>query len=91
MTVVAGNDAYKSEENNLPVPLTHDLTQDLNISKESAQLLGSHFKEKHLLAQVTIFYWYQDHKKELRQFFTFQNKSSLVYCNNISRVIKSMT
>ena len=55
LTVVA----YKSVEDNQPVPLTqaelNDLTQDLNLSKESAQLLGSRLKEKHLLAPGTTF------------------------------------
>ena len=40
MTVVAGHDSYKLEEDHLPVPLTqaelNDLIQDLNLSKESA-------------------------------------------------------
>ena len=62
MTVDAGDDAYKPEVDNQPVPLTlaefHDLTQDMNLSKESAQLLGSHLKEKYLLAPGTMFHWY---------------------------------
>ena len=76
-----------AEEDDQPVPLTqtelNDLTRDLSLSKESAHLLGSCLKEKYLLAPGTIFYWYQDCEMELRQFFTFQNKSQLVYCNNI--------
>ena len=61
-TVVAGDDAYKPEVDYQPVPLTHaefnDLTHDLNLSKESAQLLGSRLKEKYLLALGTMFCWY---------------------------------
>ena len=41
--------------------------------------------------------WYQkqrstgtENERELRQFFWFQDKSSLVYCNNIAGLIKSM-
>ena len=60
MTVVAGNDTYKPEVNNQPVPLTqaelNNSTQDLNLSKEFAQLCGSHLKKKHLLIPGTIFY-----------------------------------
>ena len=56
MTVVARDNAYKPEEDNQPVPLMqaelNDLTQDLNLSKESAQLLGSRLKEPNLLARV---------------------------------------
>ena len=41
---------YWSEENNRPVPLSqadlNDVTQDLNLSKESSQLLGYRLCEK---------------------------------------------
>ena len=43
-SVVARDDAYKPEGDNQPLSLTlvelNDLTRDLNLSKESAQLLG---------------------------------------------------
>ena len=75
MIVVAGKDAYKLEEDNQQVPLTQaelvDLTQDLNPSKESVQLLGSRLKEKNLLAPGITFYWYRDHARELRKFYMF--------------------
>ena len=94
MTVATGDDAYNPEEDNQPVPLTpaelNDLTRDLNLSKKSARLLGSHLKEKHLLAPGITFYWYQDHERELRPSFTFQDKSSLVYRNNIAGLIQSV-
>ena len=67
----------------------NDQKCDLNLSKKFAQLLGLRLKEKHLLALGTTFYWYQDHEREFRRFFTFQNKSSLVYCNNIAGLTKS--
>ena len=64
ITVVTGDDAYKPEEDNQPVPLTlaelNDQTQDLNFAKESAQLLGSNCKEKHPLVPGATFYWYRD-------------------------------
>ena len=48
MTVLAWNDAYKVEEDNQLVPSTqaefNNLARDLNLSKESAQLLGSLLK-----------------------------------------------
>ena len=93
MTVVNRNDSYKPEENDLPVPLIpklNDLTRDLNLSKESAQLLVSSLKEKNLLAPGTTFYWYRDTERWLRQFSTFQDKLSLVYCNNIAGLIESI-
>ena len=62
MTGTAECGAYKPEVDDRPVPLTqaelNDLTRDLNLSKESAQLLGSHLREKHLLAPGTTFYWH---------------------------------
>ena len=91
--IVAGDDTYKPKEDDQPVLLTqaeqNNLTQNLNLSKESAQLLGSCFKRKPLLAPSTTFYWYQGRKRKLKQFFTFQDKSSLVYSNNIAGLIKS--
>ena len=61
MTGTAECGAYKPEVDDRPVPLTqaelNDLTQDLNLSKESAQLLGSRLQEKRLLAPGTTFYW----------------------------------
>ena len=65
MTVVAGDDTYKPEENDQSVSLTQakhiDLTWDL--------LLGSHLKKKHLLAPGTMFYLYRNCERELRQLF----------------------
>ena len=86
MTVVAETNAYKSVEDDQPVLLT----SDLNCWKQSAHLLDSRLKEKHLLALGTTFYRYRDREIELRQFLTFQKKSSVVYINIIG-VIKSMS
>ena len=85
---------YWSEENDRPLPLTqadlNDLTRDLNLSKESSQLLSSRLREEHLLASETTFYWYREREREFRQFFTTQRDLSLVYCNNIADLMKSM-
>ena len=58
MTVEAEDDAYKPEEDDQPVPLTqvelNDLVQNLNLSKESSQLLGSRLKRK--------ICWYQEQR-----------------------------
>ena len=76
---------YMPEENDRSAPLTqadlNDLTQDLNLSKECAQLLGSHLRENNLLAPGATFYWYRGHEREFRQFFTTQRDLPLVYCN----------
>ena len=58
----AQSEEYMPEENDRPVPLTqadlNELTRDLNLSKESAQFLGSLLRENNLLAPETTFYWY---------------------------------
>ena len=43
-----------------------------------------------MLAPGTTFYWYREREREFRQFFTTQRDSSLVYCNNITDLMKSM-
>ena len=94
MTVVPQDDAYQPEEDDHPVPLTqaelNDLTQDPNLSKKSAQLLGSCLKEKQLLGPGITIYRDWERKREFRQFLMFQDKTTLVYCNNIAGLIKSM-
>ncbi|KAF2357548.1 hypothetical protein FHG87_011689 [Trinorchestia longiramus] len=66
MIDAAKYDQYGSEEDDQPVPLTqaelNDLTRDLNLSTESAQLLDSRLREKCLLVPGTTFYWYQKHR-----------------------------
>lgn len=93
-TNAADSDEYRPQEVNQPVPFTqaelNDLTRDLNLSKESAQLLGSRLREKNLLSPGTTFYWYRHRERQFRKFFTFDKASSLVYCNNIDDLIKSM-
>ena len=64
MTILTGDYVYKPKEDDQPLHFTkaklHNLTWDLNLSKESAQLLGSSLKEKHQLAPGTTFYLSQD-------------------------------
>ena len=75
---VAGDDAYKLEEDDQPVLLTKaelNLTQDLNLSKESVQLLGSCFKEKyfwHLEQFFIYFFWaFSTNKRNSQQHESF--------------------
>ena len=60
MTDTAECGAYRPEEDDQLVPLTqaelNDLTQGLNLSKESAQLLGSRIQEKRLLVPGATFH-----------------------------------
>ena len=88
MTVAAWDNA--SEENDQWVLMTKTEFNDLNFSKESAQQLCSRLKEKNQLGPGTKFYWYRESEREFRQFFTFEDKSSSVYCNNFTGLIKSI-
>ena len=45
----------------------NDLTRDLCLSKESAQLLGSRLIENNMLASTTIFSCYRNRDKHLRK------------------------
>ena len=62
MTIESGDNTQKAEEDDQLVPLTqaelNNLIRDLSLLKESAQLMGSHLKEKYLLAPGRRFYWY---------------------------------
>lgn len=77
-----------------PIPFSqaelNDLTRDLCLSKESAQLLGSRLCEHNVLAPGTTFAWYRNRDKELRKFFSSDTETSLVYCNNISGLVDAM-
>ena len=59
-------------------------------NRKSTQRLGSRLKEWYLLAPRAMLYRYRDRERELRQFITFLEKSSLIYCKNIAGLIKSM-
>ncbi|KAK3869726.1 hypothetical protein Pcinc_024954 [Petrolisthes cinctipes] len=63
--------AYKPVDDDQPMPLIqaelNDRTRDLNLSKESAQLLGSRIRKKCLLAPET-FYWYRDREREFLRY-----------------------
>ena len=77
-----------------PQPFTegelNNLTRDLNISKESAQLLGSRLRKKRLLAPTTTFYWNRQREAEFTTFFMHDEPSILVYCYNIADFTESL-
>lgn len=66
-TLHDGSDVDYRGGSSAPEPLSQtdldDLVRDLNLSKESAQLLGSRLKEKNLLASDTTFAWYRNREK----------------------------
>jgi len=65
-----------------------DLVRDLDLTKDSAQLLGSRLKERNFLAPDTKFAWYRHREKEFIPFFSKRN--SLVYCSNIEGLVNQM-
>src|SRR5215469_5425686 len=79
---------------NEPQPLTQaklsDLTRDLGLSKDSAQLVGSRLKEFNLLSPETTYYWYRHREDSFRQFFALYANSSLVYCSDIEGLIEAL-
>ena len=68
----------------------NDLTRDLNLTKESAQLLGSRLHEKNLLAPGTTYFWYRNRDCEFRQYFTYSEDHSLVYCQDIAGLVSAL-
>ena len=65
------------------------VTQDLNLSRKFAQLLGSNLREKSLEAPTTTFYWYLQHDAEFTKFFTHE-ESSLSYCHSIADLTEAL-
>ncbi|KYN14527.1 hypothetical protein ALC57_13268 [Trachymyrmex cornetzi] len=62
-----------------------DLIRDVNLPKDSAELIASRFKERNLLLPGTKISIYRKRDHEFRKFFTSEN--SLVYCNDIKNLI----
>ena len=68
----------------------NDLSRDLNLSKESAQLLGSRLRDHNLLASGTTFYWYRNRDEEFRKYFTWDEQHSLLYCNDVGKLVSAL-
>jgi hypothetical protein len=85
-------EAYQPTEDHNPRPLSqaelNDLTRDLHLPKESAQLLGSRLREHNLLAQGTTYAWYRHREKEFLEFF--EKQGALVFCNEIQSLVEHM-
>ena len=77
-----------------PKPLTqpqlNDLTRDLNLTKESAQLLGSRLRECNLLAPGTTYFWYRNRDQEFWKYFAFDKDHSFVFCQDVSGLISAL-
>ena len=68
----------------------NDLSRDLYLSKESAQLLGSRLSKNNLLAPQTTFYWYRNRDDEFKKYFARNEQHWLVYCNDVSGLVKAL-
>ena len=68
----------------------NDLTRDLGLSKENAQLLGSRLSESNLLFKETTLYWYRNREEKFRRFFEVDSSSSLAYCNYVKGFIEAL-
>ncbi|GBN76745.1 hypothetical protein AVEN_170244-1, partial [Araneus ventricosus] len=66
----------------------NDLVRDLNLSKDSAEVLGSRLKEKKLLAPCRSFSWFRNREQEFNPLFS--QAGELVYCNDIPGLIASL-
>ncbi|GFW60239.1 uncharacterized protein TNCV_1843201 [Trichonephila clavipes] len=64
----------------------NDLVRDLGLPKDTAKVLGSTLKERHLLNSGASFSWYRFREKEFVPFFT--QEGDLVFCNNVPAILK---
>jgi hypothetical protein len=85
-------DDYTATDNKEPKLMSQsdldDLVRDLDLPKQSAQLLGSRLQERNFLAPGTTFSWYRHREKEFAEFFSSEH--SLVYCNNVEGLVSKM-
>ena len=64
-----------------------DLARDLNLPKESAELLASRLNEKNLYPGTKITY-YRNREKDLLAFFS--QEDNMVFCNDIKGLLEKM-
>jgi len=64
------------------------LARDLNLSKESSELLASRLKEKNLLKPGTLITFHRKRHEGLFPYFTQENE--IVYCNNVEGLLKML-
>ena len=62
-----------------------DLIRDLNLSKESSEVLASRLKEKNLLEPGTLVTYYRNRDAEFSPFF--KQTTDLVYCSDPKQVL----
>ena len=66
-SAIVNDDDYTATDNNDPKLMSQsdldDLVRDLDLPKQSAQLLGSRLQERNFLAPGTTFSWYRYREK----------------------------
>ena len=87
------DDCYESLADTKPPILIiqaflNDLVRDLNLSTESAELLGSRLQHNNLLAPTTTYSWYRRREKGLVQYFS--TEEAFVYCQNGAGLLQAM-
>ena len=66
----------------------NDLTRDLNLSKESSELLASRLKEKNLLQPGTLITFYRKRHSEFLPYFNQEN--DIVYCKDVAGLLQHL-
>ena len=87
------DDCYEPlADNKSPILITqaflNDLVRDLNLPKESAELLGSRLQHNNLLAPNSTYSWYRQKEKDLVQYFSI--KETFLYCHNVASLLQAM-
>ena len=59
----------------------NDLIRDINLPKQSAEVLASRLQEKHLLKVGTSVSFYRSREEKLREYF--HSDGQLVYCTDV--------
>ena len=66
----------------------NDLIRDLNLPKQTAEVLASRLQEKHLLKAGASVSFYRNRKENLRKYF--QSDGQLVYCTDVEGLLLAM-
>ena len=66
----------------------NDLVRDLDLLKESAELLGSRLKEKNLLCPDTKFYSYRNREIDFLRYIVMEDE--FVFCHDVSGLVNAL-
>ena len=87
------DDCYKPlADNKSPISITqtffNNLVREMNLPKESAELLGSRLQHNNLFAPNLTYSWYRQRGKDLVQYFSMEE--TFVYCHNVAGLLQAM-